>query len=270
MNIDERVPSAIKLTCKREDFESYLFKSASERPDYVLNDSVFQVPVFITKLNKNSQSFIAKVREVFRLKADKMLMFSGFHILKKEPSIDDRVSQSIISDDGEIDTMRLGQLDEIKSLRPSKRKALCMAIEKIVKNKNDIDFLKDTNAFDIFSYSVFDNEKILNVFANSDYKETPPKCIVVDSGKSELNPCALVRILLMHLLAFDIIVSSYKSHSSIEDCLPKDYYDVYVYDDIPKDYNVTKEKKKVLPVFLWIVFAALVAYVVLHWGLKIL
>ncbi len=270
MNIFDKSLSAVKISLEKEKFESLLFEPLDKRPDFENSEKDIKIPVFIAKLNNKSQNFVAKIRERYRLNTDKIIMYSGFHILKKEPSNTSSVSPTIISEDGEVDVMRFGQLAEIKKIKPEKRQLLCQAINKIVSNKSEIELLKNLSAFEIFSFAILENDKILNMFSEYDYSQTPLKCIIVDSSNSVLNACSLVRLLLMHLLAFDIVVASYKGHSSIEDCLPEHYYDVYEYADIPNDYKVTKEKKSFIPILLWGLFAALIAYVVLHWGLSII
>ncbi len=270
MIIENSIPSSIRISTNKEDFESQLFVKAPLREGFQEHKDEIQIPVFISKLNNNSQEFISKIREDFRLRPNNTLMFSGFHILKNEPKSYERIPKNVISEDGEVDVILAGQIDEIRALTPAKREILYLAIKKIVATKNDIEAIAELSALDIFSYAILENEKVLTVFNNADFKNIPPKCVVVDSGKSILNPCAVFRLLLMHVLAFDIVVSSYKSHTSIEDYFPENYYDVYYYEEEKKNYAVTKDKKPVLPFVLWGGFALIIAYVVLHWGLSII
>ncbi len=270
MIIENSIPSSIRISTKKEDFENLLFEKATLREGFHADNQEIQVPVFISKLNNNSQEFVSKIREDYRLRPNNMVMFSGFHILKNEAKNNETIAKNVITEDGEVDVILAGQIDEIRELKPAKRKILYLAIKKIVATKADIEAIAELSAYEIFNYAVLENDKVLNVFNNADFNNTPPKCVVVDSGKSTLNQCAVLRLLLMHVLAFDIVVSSYKSHTSIEDYFPEDYYDVYYYEEVKKDYAVTKDKKSILPFVLWAGFALIIAYVVLHWGLSII
>ncbi len=270
MNVENCIPSSVRISTSKEDFEYQLFERATERNGFEENGDLVQVPVFISKLNQRSQDFISKVREDYRLNPNNMLMFSGFHILKNDNVDYEKIPSSVITDDGQVDVILAGQVDEIKGLKPDKRRILYAAIKKIVDSKGDIDEIANLSAHEVFLYAVSKNEKVLSVFNQANFNNTPPKCVVIDSGKSSLNPASVLRLLLMHTLAFDIVIASYKSHTSIEDYFPENYYDVYTYDGEKKNYAITKDKKPILPIFLWGGFALIIVYVVLHWGLSII
>ncbi len=264
------IPSSLRISASKNDFEALLFQDSSEREGFQRDGDSVQIPVFISKLNGGAQDFIARVREHFRLYPSKSLMFSGFHVLKKLDSYEGKISNSVISEDGEIDVVLAGQMDEIRQLKSNKRRILYSVIKSIVTTKGDIEAIADLSAFDVFLSAVMENEKILSIFNNDDYDDTPPKCVIIDSAKSTLNAISLVRLLLMHRLGFDIVVASYKSNNSIEDYFPEDFYDIYQYEEVKKNYAVTKEKKSILPILLWGGFALIIIYVVLHWGLSII
>lgn len=270
MILETALPSSVRISSNKEAFESLLFEKAVLRDGFENYGENIQVPVFITKLNGNSQSFIAKVREDFRLNSNNMLMYSGFHILKKSPEHLAQVPKNIISEDGEIDVILAGQVPEIRQLKSTKRMILYTAIKRLVDLKNQIPAIADLTAHEIFCYAVLDSDKLMNVLNHADYNKTPPKCVIVDSAQSSLNPCSVLRLLFLHLLAFDIVIASYKSHQSIEDCLPQEFYDIIVYEEGKTNYAVTKDKKPLLPIFLWTGFALIIVYVVLHWGIGIL
>ncbi len=267
---ENSIPSSVRISAERKDFEDLLFEESSMREGFKSDGNSVQIPVFISKLNGGSQDYIARIRETFRLNPSRSVMFSGFHALKRLDSYEGKISRSVISENGDIDVVLAGQIDEIKELSPDKRPILYSAIKSIVMIKNEIEGLADLSAYDIFLASVMENEKVLNVFNNTDYNYTPAKCLIIDSAKSSLNSSSIVRILLMHRLAFDIIIASYKSNRSIEEWFPEDFYDVYQYEEVRKDYAVTKEKKSILPFLLWGGFALIIIYIVLHWGLSII
>lgn len=268
-DLDNRLPSSIRISTTKEEFIAYLFEKAYLRPNFLLNENQLEIPVFFTKADKNSESFISDIRERFRLDPHRFLMFSGFHILKRCSVDANSLDAGVIDDDGIVNSALCNQIDEIAKLKPKKRFHFFDAITRIVRNKSSYPVFENVSAGDIFAYCVFDNAGILKAFNESHYEDIPPKVIVVDTNKSTLNPCAVCRLLLAHYLCFDIVVASYKNYSSIENYFPEDSYDVHYFEGKKKDLELSKENKSLLVPALWLLFALFIVYVVLHWGLKL-
>lgn len=268
-DLDDRIPSAIRISTTKEEFVLYLFEKSYLRPNFLLNEDDLEIPVFFVKADKDSRDFISDIREKHRLNPHSFMMLAGFHILKRKPSPSKMLDSSVIDENERVVSSIASQMDEIAMLKPKKRKAFINAVENIIKYRNEIPGLKGASPMDIFMSAVVDNEKVIKMFNESHYEDTPPKCIIVDTNKSELNTSAIVRLLMMHMLAFDIVIASYKSYSSIENYFPETSYDVHYFDANDKNYDVTKEKPKLLLPFVWIAFGAVIIYIVLHWGLKL-
>lgn len=268
-DLDDRMPTSIRISTTKEEFIAYLFEKAYLRPNFLLNEHQLEIPVFFAKADKNSESFISDVRERYRLNPNKYVMLSGFHILKRCSVNLNTIEDGIIDDEGIINTALSNQIDEISKLKPKKRFHFFDAVAQIVRNKSSYPELENISAKELFAYCVFDNNNILRAFNESHYDDIPPKVIVIDTNKSTLNACAVCRLLLAHYLCFDIVVASYKNYSSIENYFPEDSYDVHYFEGKKKDFELSKEKKSLLIPALWVVFGLFIIYVVLHWGLKL-
>lgn len=268
-DLDERMPSSIRISTTKEEFIAYLFEKAYMRPNFVLNEHQLEIPVFFTKADKNSESFISDVRERYRLAPNKYLMLSGFHILKRCSYDYYRLDDAIIDEAGIVNTAICNQIDEVSKLKPKKRFHFFDAIAQIVRNKAAYPELAGVSAKELLCYCIYDNNNMLRAFNESHYDDIPPKVIVVDTNKSTLNACAVCRLLLAHYLCFDIVVASYKNYSSIENYFPEDTYDVHYFEGKKKDFELSKEKKSLLIPALWVIFGLFLIYVVLHWGLKL-
>lgn len=268
-DLDNRIPTAIRLSTTKEEFLLYLFENSYMRPNFLLNEDRLEIPVFFVKADKNSQDFISDIRERYRIDPGKMLMLSGFHILKREPADIGSIPDSVINSNGTINTAIANQLDEIAKIKPKKREVLYRSVESILSYKNENPLLVEISDKEIFAYCFKENEKVLKMFNESHYEDTPPKCVITDTNKSELNPCSIVRLLLMHMLSFDIIVASYKSYSSIENYFPDNSYDVHYFEGSEQDFSPLAPKKNLYPLLLWFLFGAVIIYSVLHWGIKL-
>ncbi len=268
-DLDDRTPTPVRISTTKEEFLLYFFEKTYLRPSFLLNQDTLELPVFFVKADKNSQDFISDVREEYRLYPNKFLMLSGFHMIKREPTAIGLIPESVILPDGSINVMVADSIDKLATLKPRKREVLYGAIESIIRHKENMHILADVSPLEIFAACVKENDKVLRMFNESHYEDTPPKCVVVDAHKSELNYCAIVRLLLMHMLAFDIVVASYKSYSSIENHFPPGSYDVHYFEGSEKEYFQSSDKKNITPFLIWGLFGAVILYVILHWGIKL-
>lgn len=255
--LDERVPSSLRLASTKEEFISFLFERPNLRPGFVLNEKELKIPVFISKADKNSQKFISDMREKSRSHKNETLVLNGFHIIKRVPINNSNVPENSINKDGTLNREVAKTIHEISFLKPMKRETFLNAVELIIRNKKEFHILEETSSYDILCYSVCENDKIIKIFNKSHYEISPPKLVIIDTNISDLNPCSVVRLLLVHNLAFDLVVASYKSYSSIENYFPEGLYDVHFFEEqCDNNYEVSIKRKQKIKISLGMIITA--------------
>ncbi len=218
--------SPLRLSTTREELDLLLFEESAVRSGFSVDDTEVTVPVLFSKVNGNSD-LLDKVKDIKSKNLCPIDMLSNFHLLKREAYSSRIIDEKIFVETGKLNKVYLYSFDEISYLNTQKKKMLINAIESIIEEKFDIDILVDVSDIDIVKSALFANERMYKLFHEANFNSVVPKLIISDLSKSTLNYQAVVRLLMYHYLCMDVIIFSKKSYSSIEDYLPREYYDVF-------------------------------------------
>lgn len=244
----------IRLKTTYEEANLLLFEKSVVRPAFTIEDDVIDYPCILMKVDGPADQLVA---DLHKWKADHVkttLMYGGFHMIDRMPSaLSLNTAQEIL--DGEV---QLNALEQINYTAPVKQKMLIGAYHQVVEWVAEMAI--HIEPYQLLAACLIDNKNVIDAFHYVSPVDSPPKCAIVDSQRQVLNEVAMVRILMMHALGFDVVIISKQSFASIENYLPAQFYDrhkVVPSSDVTLTGRETTKKLLLVAVLITVLFIML-------------
>lgn len=209
----------IRLKTTYEEANLLLFEKSVVRPAFKIENDVIDYPCLLMKVDGPADQLVA---DLHKWKGDHVkttLMYGGFHMIDRMPNAQSlNAAQEVL--DGEV---QLNTLEQLSFTAPVKQNMLISAYQQVVEWVAEMAI--KIEPYQLLAACLIDNKNVIDAFHYASPVESPPKCAIVDSQRQVLNEIAMVRLLMMHALGFDVVIISKQSFASIENYLPAEFYD---------------------------------------------
>lgn len=232
--LENHQPSSVNLQASYEEFIQYLMEASYIRPAFKLSDTVVEIPCFFVKIDGHSESLNEQMKS-FKMRFPMHLIhYNGFYILERKPSA---IQQNQFRDVNHKDLNALECISELefenlKHLSSHKRTAFLNAALMACANYQRLQQMNPNNLMklsddEILACAVYTDSKIIDAFHHWDFQNTPPKCWLQLQQKKIPTSYAIMRLLLLQALSFDVIICSEKGYNIIESLLTEEIYCQY-------------------------------------------
>ncbi len=193
------------------------------RPQFSVTERAVTVPNLFVKLNGDIKGFYLDMKQLSAGHGDIVALYSSFKKMARPPRKKPLISKpSWFDDQAGIDieaTLALG-IANLRLLRPVYQRNYLMAINRVLKRLKSVDYLaeKPTNRA-VLETLLFNSNKIIRMFHQFDYQYLNPKFIVKEESSNSINQFAVLRLMMMDALGFDVFILSEKGYASVENYL---------------------------------------------------
>lgn len=224
--LNEMNINPIRLSTTSDELALYLYESAYIRPEFKVEGNVVQIPCFFAKVEGHIEQYISAARD-YSAKHNKLIVISsGYHMLERRGLLMGLDKNIFV--DGKLNVNMAMDNSKLSFLKPEKRLNYLNAINRILEwiDMGIVDKPENSETKEeLVEIFLNNNQKIVEMFHEYDYQETPPKYIINVMQRRKPNVLAVYRMLLMHALGFDVIIVSDKGYSGVENYLKPVYYD---------------------------------------------
>ncbi len=218
------------------------------RPKFAVSDDKVYVPNFFVKLNGAVAGFELDIKQLSRRRSDIVEVYSSFKKMAVPPHhrpLKGRPEWFGGDDQIDVAAALKKPLGNIRYLRPAYQKNYLMAINRVLKIINSDDFLpKKPTGRDVLETLLFNSNKIIRMYHNYDYQYLAPKFVVTDDNSFTISIYAVIRLLMMHALGFDVVVMSEKGYASIENYLSENICDRHFVTEKERVYSKVLKRRE--------------------------
>ncbi len=211
--------------------------SAYLRPQFTVSADCVTVPNLFVKFNGNIKGFYLDMKKLSAANPEIVALYSSFKKMAKAPRktpLTGRPSWFDKEKGIDIEAALAANIINIKVLRPAYQKNYLMAINRVLADvKSNAYIAEKPTERDILEVLLFNSNKIIRMYHNFDYQHINPKFIVVENKGYSISAYAVLRLMMMAELGFDVFVLSDHSYASIEN---------YLSAEICKPYVITKKE----------------------------
>ncbi len=218
------------------------------RPKFEVADDTVYAPNFFVKLNGAVEGFELDVKALSKRRGDIVANYSSFQKMATAPRHRPfKGRPEWFTEDDRIDVAAALKkpLGNIRHLRPAYQKNYLMAINRVLEIVNSDDFLpsKPTGR-DVLETLLFNSNKIIRMYHNFDYQYLAPKFVVTDNNSFTISTYAVIRLLMMHALGFDVVIVSKDGYASIENYLSEAICDRHFVTEKERVYSKVLEGRR--------------------------
>lgn len=253
--------NTIRLSTTSDELALYLYESAYIRPEFKVEGNVVQIPCFFVKIEGDVNRYLESAKD-FASKHNKLAsVTTGYHMLERRGVLTGLPKEMISG--GRVNVEEGMNVEKLSFLKPEKRKNYLNAVNKVLEwiDMGIVERPENTESNEeLIEIFLNNNQKIVEMFHEYDYQETPPKYIINVAQRRKPNVLAVYRMLLMHALGFDIVIASDKGYSGIENYLKPVYYDSHSIQknvDIQPEGNIKKVGFKNIAFYVAIIIVLL-------------
>lgn len=226
-NLEECKIETIRLSSTLEEFILLLFEKAYIRPAFEINNEVVKIPYFLSVIDGNINDFLKKL-DKYILKNRKNVVYQvNYTMLNRKVNI--KYFDLTVFDGMRISD-KLLECDKISFLRKEKRRNYIDAINKLLEYESMGLIPKYDNKLELVENLFYNNDKVIEMYHNFDYKNTPPKYFINIVSKYKPDIIAIHKIIFMNLLGFDVILITESGYDSFDSFISSDCYDRYIGD----------------------------------------
>ncbi len=211
--------------------------SAYLRPQFNIEDNCVAIPNLFAKLNGNVKGFYLDMKKLSKDNPQIVTLYSTFKKMAKAPRktpLSGRPSWFNKETGIDVEAALAANIANIKVLRPIYQKNYLMAINRVLAHVKSNNYIaqKPTER-DVLEVLLFNSNKIIRMYHNFDYQHINPKFIVEEDKGYSISAYAVLRLLMMVELGFDVFILSESSYASIEN---------YLSDELCKSYTITEKE----------------------------
>lgn len=239
----ETVPKALRLSSSYEEWLAWWQEPAYVRPGFTVVEHQVLIPCFLTVVGRADEKAILDALQMptqSDLNQGK-LFFSSFHMLERvDPTAEtsgflavfDKLDAGAV-DDQLVERLLNTEIKPLSALTIERRRAfLTAALETMslwveMKPQDKAEWPR------LLGQLIYGCERIVSAFAGSIYQDQVVKCAVTHRQNKPVQSLAVLRLLLMHHLAFDVVVVT-GVQGVLEGHLPKEMFDYHLYQGIQR------------------------------------
>lgn len=259
----------IRLITTVDEMLMLVYANAYVRPHFEVDDVKVVVPAFFCKLNGAIDGFVADVKAKAKLMPDQIALYQGFQKINRKPRTGMLNKKPKWFDDTKgilIEEALKADIESIRILKPSYQRQYLMAVNRVLEIVKAGHYLGPNPGNRIILETLIYNcQPIVSMLHTYDYQYTIPKFVVVDDHKKRPNEFAMIRLLFIHALSFDVFVLSDSGFSSIENLLDPNVYSVYGLTQRDFMYSeVLSRRAKIYTLLKWLLALGLVGIGILY------
>ncbi len=242
-NID---PVRLKVT--ESEIVSYMQVDAFVRPGFSVKEPDVSMPHLFLKIDGQYEGIEQKINEIKKIKPEKVLVIDNVLLVNKSPITSFFKNRPDWYDENngiDIKNAMKENISTLMKLKPKYRENYFMAVDRVIKSvKNGSILAKQPTIRVILETLIYNNSKVVEMYHDFDYQYMVPKFLVKITGKKSLSTYAVLRMMLMSELGFDVIILDYNGYSSIENILSKKEFDFYTTRDVDMQRDIGNKPKK--------------------------
>ncbi len=197
------------------------------RPQFKIDEQSLTIPNLFVKLNGDVKGFYLDMKQLSRVHGDIVVIYHSFAKMASAPRKRPLISKPSWFDEAAgIDVeaaLKIG-IANLKFLRPAYQKNYLLAINRVLARLKSADFLAEVPAPRlVLETLLFNSNKIIRMFHKFDYHYINPKFIVKADAADKISSYAVLRLLMMNALGFDVFILSETGYASVENYLTEDF-----------------------------------------------
>ncbi len=264
--IDYKIdPLRLKVT--DSEIVNYLQVDAFVRPGFTVTVDTATLPHLFVKIDGYYSGVVESLKQIHEVKPEKVTMIDKVELVNKKPITTFLKTKPTWYDDEagiNIDLALKENFNSLLKLKPSYRENYLEAINRVIEKVNNGAMLvKKPTSRVILETLIYNNSAVVEMYHDYDYQYMVPKFMVKIAAGKSVNVYAVLRMMLMNELGFDVVVLDELGYSTIENILSADEFDVHTIreadsqTDIPfkekRQKRDVKSKMKMTGIFLTIV-----------------
>lgn len=242
----------LRLQVTKEEITSYLQVDAFVRPGFLIEHNTVDVPHLFVKIDGDYPELMKSLKKIQKIKPEKVTFIDNVLLINKKPITSFFTTKPDWYDDEQgidIDKAMEETIDSLMLLKPQYRKNYLKAVDRVIKSvsKGSI-LIKNPTSRVILETLIYNNRKVVEMFHDFDYQYMVPKLVINIDSEKMVSIYAVLRMMLMSELGFDVIVMEKEGYSSLENILSSTEFDIYCIRDIDTITDTLnsdeKERKK--------------------------
>lgn len=234
--------------------------NAYVRPNFNVDEQKVEVPCLMAKLNGDIDGIYLDMKTLKTEHPELIEVYQGFALMAKPPKKTPlRKRPQWFSEENGIDLELALKADipSLEILRPAYKKNYLRAVNRVLKVIRSDDFLSEKpTGREVLETLLFNSNKIIKMYHHFDYQYMNPKLVIYDTKRPTVTTFAVLRMLMMHALGFDVFVLSESGYSSTENYLSKEICPNHYLTKRERAYSKTlKQREKAMKYFAYIVLA---------------
>ncbi len=215
--IDDRVIMPIRLQTTYQEAQLLLFEKSTVRPAFKINDDGVDYPCLFFKVNGAVDELVGRAHDWRAAHNKTTLLYSNFYLIGRAPQSG---AQQAAKEGADVFA-----IDGLSYLSNGKKKQLAAAYQNTLKWATESGITLSEQ--DICATCLYDSAMIIDAFHNVNPLLSNAKCFINVSEKAKISEYAAVRLLFMHALAFDVVVTSKRNYATIENVIAERFYDLH-------------------------------------------
>ncbi len=211
---------------------------AYARPGFKTEDNRVTVPNLFVKFNGDVKGFYLDMKQLQSDRSDIVTIYDTFKRMAAKPRKTPLISKpSWYNPDGgiDVDAALAAGIGNLQVLRPGYQRNYLLALNRVLARvKSDAYLAERPTDRTVIETLLFNSNKIIRMFHKFDYQYVNPKFIVLEESGLSINAFAVLRLMMMDALGFDVFILSKEGYASIEN---------YLSDDICKQYFLTAREQ---------------------------
>ncbi len=216
--LDDHQIVPVRLQTTYEEALLLLFENSIVRPGFKVEADSIDYPCLFFKVNGAVDQLLQKAHAWRANHGKTTLMYSNFYLIGRAPQTSAlQKARQTGADITKIDSLTFLSANKQKQLSAAYQQTLAWAKQSGITLSND----------EICATCLHDSAMIIDALHNVVAQQSNAKCFINIVQKSKISQYAAVRILFMHALAFDVVITSKNNYATIESVIADDLYDLH-------------------------------------------
>lgn len=201
------------------------------RPNFSVDEKVVEIPNLFCKLNGDIEGFYLDAKAEMKKHPNTIVLYDGFAKMAVPPKRTPFRKRPKWFDEYlgiDVEAAIKEEVGDISLMRPAYQRNYLEAINRVLKRVKSAGYTAEKpTSREVLEVLLYNSKKIIKMYHCFDYQYTVPKFIVYDKSKKTISPYAIIRLLMMQCLGFDIFILSPQGYSSVENYLSESVVDSY-------------------------------------------
>ncbi len=237
----------LRLQVTESELVSYLQVDAFVRPGFEVTDEVVVIPHIFVKIDGKHPDLVKNLKKIRKIKPEKVMFIDNILLMNRKPMSEFFKTRPEWYDDENginIHHAMSENLDSLMILKPKYRENYLKAVDRVIKSVRDGSVLiKKPTARVMLETLIYNNTKVVEMYHDFDYQYMVPKFVIEIEKDKTSNIYAVLRMMLMSELGFDVVVIEEEGYSSIENILSEDEFDIYTIRDVDSHVDISDDLK---------------------------